>query len=142
MAWVRLNYQWQEFNGTTSAWVNITGLLAAQLGKLCTPTQSQVGKSIRVSVSYTDGDGTLETVISAGTEVVGDLYNGNSLANNPALTNGEDIANGNGGADILRGLGGIDILNGGTGNDNIDGGNDNDTLDGGVGADILLGWRR
>lgn len=130
-----LNYQWQEFNSTTSTWVNIVGATAANF----TPTQAQVGKSIRVSVSYTDGDGTLETVISAGTEVVGELYNGNNSANNPALTNGEDIANGNGGADILRGLGGIDILNGGAGNDNLDGGNDNDTLDGGVGADILLG---
>ena len=147
------SYQWQEFNGTS--WVNIVGA-SAQVANFA-PTQSQVGKSIRVSVSYTDGDGTLETVISAGTEVVGDVYTGTSGANVRSFTNGEDIASGLGGNDILNGLGGIDTLNGGNGNDilnggdgddtlngdantdQLDGGDGNDNLNGGTGVDTLLG---
>ena len=129
-----LNYQWQS-SVDGNVWTNILGATSSSF----TPAQAQVNRFLRVNVSFVDGDGNNELITSPATGVVGENYNGNNSANNPALTNGEDIANGNGGADILRGLAGIDILNGGAGNDNIDGGNDNDTIDGGVGSDILLG---
>lgn len=127
------NYQWEVFNG--SAWVAIAGATAVSF----TPVQAQVDKSIRVVVKYTDGDGTLETLTSAASAVVGDLYNGTSASNLKTLTNGEDIANGLNGNDTLNGLGGIDILSGGNGSDTLNGGDGNDTLNGDANDDTLIG---
>ena len=135
-----LNYQWQQFDGTN--WVNIPLTAGNGTGANTdsyTPGNNQVGKSIRLSVSYTDAGGTLETVISAGTEVVGDLYTGTNAGNIRSFTNGEDNASGLGGADVLNGLGGRDTLNGGTGNDILNGGDGNDTLLGGANNDQLDG---
>jgi Ca2+-binding RTX toxin-like protein len=127
------SYEWQAFNGT--AWVAIAGATAASF----TPTQSQVGNPIRLQVRYTDGGGTTETVFSAATNVVGDLYVGNNQANVRTFTLGDDNASGLGGNDIFNGLAGDDLLSGGAGLDTLNGGAGNDTLNGDAGADNLDG---
>lgn len=155
-------YQWQYLNGTI--WTDIPGATAAtfvptepnalllQLGDI-----SEIGRQLRVSVSFTDGLGGTETVISVPTLPVvargGVTVNGTALTNNVLNgANGDDTLNGvdpfiilggndtlNGGAgnDILNGLGGNDTLNGGAGDDTLNGGNGNDTLNGGAGFDVI-----
>ena len=129
------SYQWQSFNSATQVWDNIAGATSASF----TPTQTQVDKSIRVQVRYTDGNNTPETLWSASTTVVGDLYNGTSAANIKTLTNGQDTASGLGGNDTLNGLAGNDTLNGNDGNDTLNGGDGDDTLNGGNQDDTLIG---
>jgi len=57
-------YQWQEWDGAN--WSDIAGAITEFLA----PDQPQVGKQLRVTVSYTDDGGTLETVTSAATAAV------------------------------------------------------------------------
>ncbi|MGF6691720.1 Ca2+-binding RTX toxin-like protein [Metapseudomonas resinovorans] len=128
------SYQWQVFNGL--AFVNILGAVAATF----TPTQAEVGKELRVMVSYTDDQGSAEVVYSAPTQVVGDLWNGvGATADVLSFTAGDDIAHGNNGNDQLFGLAGNDLLTGGNGNDALHGELGDDTLQGGVGNDTLQG---
>lgn len=54
-----LSYQWQSSTDSIS-WGNISGAIA----QIYTYTSSDLGKQIRVAVSYTDGGGTLERVNS------------------------------------------------------------------------------
>jgi Ca2+-binding RTX toxin-like protein len=95
-----------------------------------TPTQNQVGRILRVQVSFVDGAGTSENLVSAPTGVVGDLYTGTVAANLFTGTAGDDWA---------LGLAGNDNLIGGLGNDSLDGAAGNDTLNGGVGNDSMAG---
>jgi Ca2+-binding RTX toxin-like protein len=95
-----------------------------------TPTQNQVGRILRVQVSFVDGAGTSENLVSPPTGVVGDLYTGTAAANLFTGTAGDDWA---------LGLAGNDNLIGGLGNDSLDGGAGNDTLNGGVGNDSMAG---
>jgi hypothetical protein len=134
------SYQWQQYDGAN--WVNIPLTAGNGTGAdtdSYVPGNNQVNKPIRVEVKYTDVQGTIETLYSTGTEVVGDLYTGTSAGNVRSFTNGEDNASGLGGNDILNGLGGRDSLNGGTGNDILNGGDGNDTLLGGANTDQLDG---
>ncbi|WP_459251709.1 peroxidase family protein [Metapseudomonas phytobenefica] len=127
-------YQWQVFNGL--AFVNILGAIAATF----TPTQAEVGKELRVMVSYTDDQGNAEVIYSAPTQVVGDLWNGvGATADILSFTAGDDNAHGNNGNDQLFGLAGDDLLTGGNGNDTLHGELGDDTLQGGAGNDTLLG---
>ena len=60
-----IGYQWQSSsNGTT--WSDIGGAI----GSSFTLTDSQVGKTVKVVASYTDGHGTYESIVSATTEAV------------------------------------------------------------------------
>lgn len=132
------SFQWQVAAVGTAAngvWTDIAGATTADF----TPTQAEVGQILRVVVRFTDEIGTLETVTSAPTGGVGDLFTGNNAANNPTLTAFDDEANGNGGADTLNGLAGNDTLNGGNGADILNGGDGNDSLIGGNGTDQLNG---
>ena len=95
-----------------------------------TPAQAQVGQLLRVTTSFTDGQGNVEARTSDPTAVVGDLFNGTAGANTFVGTAGDDNA---------LGVGGNDNLSGGLGNDTLNGGNGNDTLDGGAGADNMDG---
>ena len=79
-------------------------------------TEAQVGKTITVTASYTDGHGTPESKTSLGTSLVG-------------------IASGTDGNDTLQGGSGNDTLSGGLGNDTLIGLAGNDRLDGGAGTD-------
>jgi len=85
-----------------------------------TPTAKEVGKVITVQVSYTDGYGSKETVLSS--------------ASNLVASAGTTGASGN---DLL--VGGIDAdsLSGGAGKDTLIGGLGQDTMTGGSGADIF-----
>ncbi|HEV2599988.1 peroxidase family protein, partial [Sphingopyxis sp.] len=149
------SYQWQSSaDGTT--WTNIGGATGASFtpdDNLLTSFGDQAGLQLRVVVSFTDGAGTGESVISAATGPVGVNWDGLPLVNNTLNgTAGDDIAdgsspvlgfggndtlNGNGGNDILNGAGGTDTINGGTGNDTIDGGTGADTINGGAGNDLI-----
>src|SRR6185369_3044188 len=110
-------------------WVDAVGDLTDGTGQLFVPTQAQVGLQLRVLVTYTDDQGTVETVASAATQVVGDLIFG---------TNGPDTFIGTDGQDEIFGQGGADILDGFGGNDLLDGGAGADTMSGGLGNDIYF----
>jgi Ca2+-binding RTX toxin-like protein len=64
LAGVTFGFQWQQGDGTT--WTNIAGAT----GRNFAPNANQVGQRLRVVVSYTDNNGTLERVPSAATAVV------------------------------------------------------------------------
>src|SRR5690606_37110246 len=135
------SYQWQSSpNGVT--WTNIAGAT----GSAFTPQNlggqnfgAPAGLQLRVPVSFTDGGGNVETVLSGPTSPTGVDWSGNGNANTLNGTAGDDIAAGNGGNDTLNGNGGADMLAGGAGNDTVNGGAGDDLLDGDAGNDGLLG---
>ena len=94
---------------------------------------------LRVVVTYTDDGGTTETVMSAATDVVGDLFLGGAAADTWIGTDGQDIASSGAGDDLLVALGGNDILDGGAGADTIIAGAGDDTITGRTGIDQLIG---
>ncbi len=85
---------------------------------------ADVGATISVHVSYTDQQGTAESVTSDPTWTV-----------LPLGTSGNDTINGTAGNDLLIGNGGDDQLFGNGGDDDLNGNNGNDSLDGGAGID-------
>jgi len=136
------SFQWQVLNG--AVWQNIAGATATNF----TPTAAQVNRQLRVVTTFTDDLGSVESIASDPTAVVGDLYvgtiaantfNGTEGADNASGVNGNDTLNGNGGDDILNGGNGNDTLNGGAGQDNLIGAAGNDRLNGGTGADVMAG---
>ena len=135
------SYQWQQsIDGVT--WNNIAGATAATF----TPDDNagqvfgdQAGLRLRVAVSFTDGGGTAEQVISAATGPTGVNWDGNGANNSLVGTAGDDTGDGGGGNDVLSGNDGNDTLNGDGGNDTVNGGLGNDALTGGGGNDTLTG---
>jgi Ca2+-binding RTX toxin-like protein len=92
-----LNYQWQSStNGTI--WTPI----AAATASTFTLTGAQVGTQVRVQVSYTDGQGTAESVASTPTAVIATAIN--QLTGTAAA----DTLSGTTGADQMQGLAGND----------------------------------
>ena len=129
-------YQWQQSAvGGGEPFTNI----ANATGISFIPGAGQVGRQLRVVVSYTDDNGTPETVTSAATALTGNVFQGNGQANSFVGGDGDDIAFGGGGSDSLMGNGGADILNGEGGTDIILGGTGNDVITGGAGNDTLMG---
>ncbi|NYT64580.1 heme peroxidase [Alcaligenaceae bacterium] len=148
-------YQWQVSHDNGTTWVDIAGAT----NQAFTPTDTvagnvgQVGSIVRVSVTFTDDKGSVETLVSSATGIVGDLWTGTSASDLFMGTAGDDIAfgaagsdtflggagddelHGGAGADTLNGQAGNDILNGDAGNDRLNGGAGNDTLNGGNGSD-------
>jgi Ca2+-binding RTX toxin-like protein/predicted glycoside hydrolase/deacetylase ChbG (UPF0249 family) len=108
-----VSYQWQVSSDNGLTWSNISGATAATF----TLTQAEVGKKVRSRASYTDGFGTVESVASAASAVVGVTVTG---------TSGSDSLLGTAGADVLNALAGGDTLNGGAGADKLAGGAGND----------------
>ncbi|NDW44236.1 calcium-binding protein [Ruegeria sp. PrR005] len=92
-----------------------------------------VGSTMRVRVSYTDGQGTAETLNSTATSVIA----GSALT--LIGTPGNDVLTGNGGNDTLRGLDGADRLVALEGDDSLEGGDGADILNGGDGNDTIIG---
>ncbi len=127
-------FQWQQ-SADGVVWTDIAGAT----GQLFVPTQAQVGLMLRVVVTYTDDGGTTETVMSAATDVVGDLFLGGAAADTWIGTDGQDIASSGAGDDLLVALGGNDILDGGAGADTIIAGAGDDTITGRTGIDQLIG---
>lgn len=89
--------------------------------------QDDVGKPITVQVSYTDGFGNFESVLS--NEQVMTQWSVEGAFGNDFLsgTNFSDFIQGLAGNDSLAGLAGDDTLDGGVGNDTLIGGTGNDT---------------
>jgi len=121
------SYQWLRSSVATANGLPISGATAASY----TPVQLDVGQVLRVMVSYVDGAGTREEVLSLATDPVGDLIIGSRDVN--------DNITGTAGADNISGDRGNDTLIGTAGSDTLNGGRDNDRLDGGLGADLLIG---
>ena len=133
-------FQWQQANatGVGGGAAGFSDIVDAT-GQLFVPTQDQVNRELRVVVTYTDDQGTTETVFSASTTVVGDLFFGvGNAIDILSFTEGEDHVFGNGGNDILIGLGGNDQIDGGAGNDTLIGGLGADTMTGGIGNDTYI----
>ncbi len=122
-----LAYRWQQSAvGGAAPFGNIAGAAAGQAA--FTPTNAQVNRRLRVVVSWTDGQGTAEQVVSGPTELVGDVFTGNGLANAWTGTAVRDRASGGGGNDTLTALDGPDTLSGDGGNDTVFGGGGDDTV--------------
>lgn len=113
------SYQWQESaDGIT--WVDIAGATGASFAPDGDPGQqfgAQAGLQLRVAVSFTDGAGGDELVVSNATAPVGVWWTGNNAANTLIGTAGDDIGNAGGGNDVMTGGGGSDVLNGNGGTD-------------------------
>ena len=131
-------FQWLVATTTGPGASGFTGIAGAT-AQTFTPTPLQVNRELRVAVTYTDDQGTVETVTSPATTVTGDFVAANGVAQTLLGTEGQDIINGGGGADIISGFGENDIIDGGTGIDSIAGGAGNDTIAGGDGNDMLNG---
>jgi Ca2+-binding RTX toxin-like protein len=134
------NYQWQQavntgVGGGAAGFTDIAGATLSQF----TPGAGQVNRELRVVVTYVDGQGFNNTVISAPTTVTGDFIPANALAQTLTGTAGQDIIQGGGGGDTINGLAGDDILDGGDGGDtfNYTIGHGADTVIGGAGTDTL-----
>jgi hypothetical protein len=111
-------------------------------GERYTLTGNEVGKTITVTVHYTDGHGTAESLTSAATVPVlaaATLLKGTAGNDKWLGKAGNDRFDGLAGHDTLSGFAGNDSLIGNTGNDSLDGGVGNDTLKGDAGNDVLLG---
>ncbi len=134
-----------------------TGSTVLGTGNTYTVTANELGKSIQVTASYTDGLGNSESVSSNPTalvtvnhlipiELYGDIGGNKAdvlvgLSGDDRLygLNMSDDLSGNAGNDTLYGGYGNDSLHGGDGNDKLLGESDNDYLDGGNGNDTLNG---
>ena len=77
------SYQWQSRPNDLAPWVAIAG---ATLATFTPPANSEalVGQQLRVVVTFTDDQGTVETVESAATAILGDNYLGTNANNNLA----------------------------------------------------------
>lgn len=107
-----ISYQWESSSDGVT-WTAINGATSATF----TPGTAEVGRELRVAATYMDGGGAVETVVSAATDVVGNVITGGS---------GADTLNGGAGSDVLYGMAGADVLNGGAGADTMIGGQGND----------------
>nr|WP_302184779.1 Ig-like domain-containing protein [Planktothrix tepida] len=99
------NYQWQESADNGVTWTNISGATNNTFAL----SQTQVGKKVQVKVSYTDGQGTKETVNSNPTNTVllGDIIVTKDKDNGKGDTEGTlswaiDRANKSPGADTIK----------------------------------------
>jgi Ca2+-binding RTX toxin-like protein len=116
------SYQWQRDGAAIEGATESTYVL----------TQADVGSEITVVVSYTDLQGTPETITSDPLEWA-------VLLNRITGTEGDDNLVGTEGVDLIEGLGGNDTLVGGDGNDALDGGSGHDQVYGGEGNDFIDG---
>ncbi|MDO6800709.1 hypothetical protein Q4605_19860, partial [Shimia thalassica] len=114
-------------------WLRDGSAIGGANGTQYTLVNQDVGAQISAQVTYTDQQGTFETV--AGPDSAAVL----SGALNLIGTAGADVLNGAGGDDTLSGLSGNDTLRGNDGDDQIDGGDGVDVLVGGAGNDTLVG---
>jgi Ca2+-binding RTX toxin-like protein len=128
-----LTFQWQQGAVGGGGFVNIAGATARQF----TPQQAQVGQLLRAIISFTDGAGRLESVASAPSGVVGDVFNGTAVNDIFAGTAGRDDVSGAGGNDTLTTGDAADLVQGNAGNDTLNTGAGDDIAAGGAGDDAI-----
>ncbi|WP_210482681.1 peroxidase family protein [Microvirga antarctica] len=132
------SYQWQSSaDGVT--WTNIAGATAANFtpdDNLLTSFGDHAGLQLRAAVTFTDGRGNVESLVSAATRAVGVDWDA-VLSSTFNGTAGDDIADGSLFSDVLNGNAGDDDLDGNGGADTLMGGQGNDRLEGG--ANSLFG---
>ena len=116
-------YQWRADGVAIAGATASTYLISA----------TDLGKAIAVAVSYVDGYGQLETVLSGSTAPVGQ-----PVVVNATGTAANNLLLGNALNDTLRGGLGDDTLVGYTGSDLLIGGDGSDSLQGGDGGDLYL----
>ena len=144
-------FQWQQrAAGSTAAFVNVSPHASvANRGTAATFTPLQtatgfvgeVGRELRVVISYTDNLGNPETVTTAPM-IVGDVYAGTAGNDTFTGTAAEDQARGQAGADTLNTGDGNDLVSGDAGDDNINTGNGDDVIEftgAGHGFDTIAG---
>ena len=110
-----ITYQWQ----TSSDGINWVKTLTGS-GDKFTLSEREVDRQIKVVASYTDSNGTLETVASSATEKLG--------VNVIAGTSNSELIMGTAYADNISAYAGNDTIAGGLGSDAIDGGSGIDTV--------------
>ncbi|MEX5728138.1 Ca2+-binding RTX toxin-like protein [Rhodovulum iodosum] len=115
------------------AWLRDGASIDGAAGDSYALREADLGTEISVRVSYTDGFGAAESLVSASSGPV--LPVGLELIGTP----GPDVLRGGAGNDTIRGLGGDDELYGEGGGDTIEGGDGLDTINGGDGDDTILG---
>lgn len=124
-----VSYQWKADGSAISGATNSTYTL----------TQTEVGKTITVTASYTDGQGTFESVTSVETGPVAASVESNPI-NIVYGSYGDDGLMGTEADDLLYGREGNDWLSGGAGDDTLLGGAGRDWFDGsGTGNDLIAG---
>ena len=116
-------------------WLRNDVPIAGAAGSSYDVQADDIGNSLRVRISYTDGAGTLETQTSAATAPAVGPITGTAGADSLRGSASADTLSGLAGNDTLAGLGGNDTILGGEGNDRLIGGIGNDSLDGGLGID-------
>ena len=140
-------FQWQEgpTNGANGPFTDIVGATNPTF----TPGVAEVGRRIRVTVSFIDGIFSPETVIGPSTAIISDNFVGTPANDTWVGTAGNDTASGAGGNDSLTALAGNDTVSGDAGDDTIDtgGGTDRinfsgtgegfDNINGGAGTDTI-----
>lgn len=137
------------FGALNYTWLRDDAVIVGATASSYTLNAKDMGATIKVKVSYIDGNGTAEAVISVATDAVtndGQTSTANddnlmfySGADQVDAGAGSDKVNGGGGNDTIDGGTGADTLLGGTGSDELLGGAGEDTLKGGSGSDVLDG---
>ncbi|MBD1205160.1 MAG: heme peroxidase, partial [Rhodobacteraceae bacterium] len=119
-------FQWQSSSDGVT-WTDIAGATGVSF----LAGAAQVGLQLRASVTFTDGEATVETVTSAATRAVGNTINGTNAANTLNGTAGDDVITGRDGNDTISAGAGDDVIVWNTdlpafgspdGNDVVDGG--------------------
>jgi len=120
------SFQWQE--GPTTGAIGPFTDIADAIDPTFTVTANQIGRRIRVAVSFSDDIMSPEVVTGSATAVVGVTFVGTAGNNVWVGTSGDDVASGAAGNDTLTGNAGNDTLAGDSGNDTINGGAGNDLI--------------
>jgi hypothetical protein len=130
---VKTAFTWQRCDATGRA----CRLIAGATKIVYFPTSSDVGYTLRITVTATNGYGNL-VVQSDPTEAIAGVpphRRGRHIVG----TSRADYLAGGGFDDVILGMGGNDTIPGGAGDDRLDGGAGNDVITGGSGADRLRG---
>jgi Ca2+-binding RTX toxin-like protein len=153
-----LTYQWQRSDGA-GGWTNIGGATNAQYDLAA----ADLGFTLRLVVSYTDGGGTAESLTSAPTapvtepepdeppapppappvpppfDDVGNINLGTTANDTMSALGGDDEVAGGMGQDMLNGDDGDDLVYGNQGADTLHGGREDDVVRGGQDSDMVFG---
>ncbi|MBE2278525.1 MAG: hypothetical protein IAE87_19790 [Rhodobacteraceae bacterium] len=126
-------------SGETLQWYRDGTAIAGATGASYTLTADDLGHRITASLSYTDGSGAAETVMSARPAPVGIAFPEPDSDGAYTGSAGTDWILGSSTDDTLIGLDSADMLISDDGNDRLYGGDGADTLNAGAGDDFIFG---